>query len=117
MEFTNFEREFLEDLKRYPFQEEIKQLETVFSSAEIETYEHTMDNSSIDTSFGKVLMKLWQQGYTFLGTGRAPWLHNGRDVAVVFEDFRTFDKFWYHVSTWIVEDWKDEVDLYFGKKS
>ena len=66
--------------------------------------------------FGKVLTKLRQQGYTFLGTGRAPWLHNGRDVAVVFEDFRTFDKFWYHVSTWIVEDWKDEVDLYFGKK-
>lgn len=112
MEFTNFEKEFLEDLKRYPFQEEIERLEIVFSSAEIETYEHTMDNSSIDTSFGKVLTKLWQQGYTFLGIGRAPWLHNGRDVAVVFEDFRTFDKFWYHVSTHIIEWWKDEVDLY-----
>ena len=115
MEFTNYEKQFLKDLHTYASKEEIERLDFIFSPAQIETYEHTMDNFSLDTSFGEFLHKLRSQGYAFMGIGFAPWKHYDRDIAIVFEDIDTFQKYWYHTNSYIVEWWQDQVALYLGK--
>ena len=48
-----------------PMKKKSKPLDMIFSSAQIETYEHTMDNSSLDTSFGMMLHNLRKNGYVF----------------------------------------------------
>ena len=115
MEFTNIEKQWRKDLNTYASKEEMEHLDMIFSSAQIETYEHTMDNYSMDSSFGEFLHKLRSQGYVFLGVGKAPWIHSGRDTAIVFEDVNTFQKYWYHTNSYIIEWWQEQVALYTGR--
>ena len=84
-------------------------------SSRILALRSTMDNFSLDTSFGEFLHKLRSQGYAFMGIGFAPWKHYDRDIAIVFEDIDTFQKYWYHTNSYIVEWWQDQVALYLGK--
>lgn len=113
MEFTNIEKEWLQDIKKYACDDEVERILLVeFPPYMIETYNHTMDNYSIDTSFGMVLHKLRKEGYMFLGTGKAPWQHNGRDMAVIFEDTSTYDKYWYHTTSFIIEVWQEQARLF-----
>lgn len=116
MEFNNYEKQFLKDLDTYASKNEIERLDMIYSSTQIESYEHIMDNSSIDSSFGKFLHKLRSQGYTFLGIGKAPWPHYDRDIAIVFEDVDNFQKYWYHTNLYIIEWWQSQVALYLGKE-
>lgn len=116
MEFTNYEKQFLKDLDTYARKEEIERLDMIFSSAQIETYEHTMDNFTMDSSFGEMLHKMRSYGHAFLGVGKAPWLHSGRSMAVVFEDIDTFTKYWYHINDYIIDLWRDQVAVYLGKE-
>lgn len=115
MEFINFEKQYLKDIDTYASKEEIERLDMIFSSAQIETYEHTMDNYSMDSSFGEFLHKLRSQGYVFMGIGKAPWVHYDRDIAIVFEDVDTFQKYWYHTNSYIIEWWQEQVAWYLGK--
>lgn len=115
MEFTDIDKKYFKDLDTYATKEEIERLDAIYSSAQIETYEHTMDNSSLDTSFGETLHKLRAYGFAFMGIGKAPWVHNGRDMAVIFEDADTFQKYWYHTNSYIIEWWQDQVALYLRK--
>lgn len=115
MEFNDLEKQWIKDIDTYGSKEEIERLDMIFSSTQIETYEHTMDNYSMDSSFGEFLHKLRSQGYAFLGVGRAPWIHGGRDMAIVFENVDTFDKYWYHTNSYIIEWWQEQVALYLGK--
>lgn len=115
MELTNLDRQHNKDIETYAHEEEIQALDMIFSSAQIETYEHTMDNSSLDTSFGMMLHNLRKNGYVFIGIGKAPWVHNGRDMAIVFEDPYDFKKYWYHTNSFITEWWQEQVAIYLGK--
>lgn len=115
MEFIDVEKQFIKDLDMYASKEEMERLDMIFSSAQIEGYEHTMDNYSMDSSFGEFLHKLRSQGYAFLGVGRAPWVHYDRDTAIVFEDINTFQKYWYHTNSYIVEWWQEQIALYTGR--
>lgn len=115
VKLTNLNRQFNQEIEKYAHEEEIQALDMIFSLAQIETYEHTMDNSSLDSSFGLMLHKLRKNGYAFLGIGKAPWVHQGRDMAIVFEDSYDFKKYWYHVSSSAVEWWQEQVAIYLGK--
>ena len=116
MEFNNLEKQWIKDIDTYAFKEEIERLDMIYSSAQIETYEHTMDNFTLDSSFGKTLHNLRSNGYAFMGIGRAPWIHSGRDMAVIFEDVDTFQKYWYHTNAFIIEWWQEQVALYLRKE-
>ena len=50
-----------------------------------------------------------------MGIGKAPWVHYDRDIAIVFEDVDTFQKYWYHTNSYIIEWWQEQVALYLGK--
>lgn len=115
MEFTDYEKAFLWDIEHFA-RDEIFLMNNTFSAAQVETYEHTMDNMSMDTSFGEMIHKLRQYGYNFLGVGIAPWVHSGRDMAVIFEDNITFQKYWYHIDSYLIEWWKEQIDLFLGKE-
>ena len=115
MEFNDLEKQWIKAIDKYASKEEIERLDEIFSSAQIESYEHTMDNYSLDSSFGEFLHKLRSQGFAFLGTGKAPWIHGERDAAIVFEDVDTFQKYWYHTNFYIIEWWQEQVALYLGK--
>ena len=115
MELNNLEKQLCKDLDMYAHKDEIERLDMIFSSAQIETYEHTMDNFTLDSSFGETLHKMRTYGYNFLGIGKAPWVHNGRDMAVVFEDVDTFNKYWYHTNEYIISWWQEQVALYLRK--
>ena len=115
MELNNVEKEYIRDIEKYAHADEIERLDMIHSSAQISGYEHTMDNSSLDTSFGKMLHKLRTNGYAFMGIGKAPWLHHERDMAIIFEDVDTFEKYWYHTNSYIVEWWQEQVALYLRK--
>lgn len=113
--FYNVDDMYAKDLKAYASKEEMAMLDAIHSSAQIETYEHTMDNFSLDCSFGIFLHKLRSEGYAFVGIGTAPWAHNGRTIAVIFEDSDTFQKYWYHTNDYIIEWWQDQVSEYLGR--
>ena len=115
MELTNIHKKFLKEMELYATQEEIEALDMIFSSAQIETYEHTMDNSSLEISFGKTLHNLRKNGYMLLGIGKAPWVHQDRDMAVVFEDSITFQRYWYHTTQLITSWWQEQIAIYLGK--
>lgn len=116
MILNNLEKQWIKDLDTYARKDEIERLDMIFSSAQIETYEHTMDNSTLDSSFGETLHKMRAHGYNFLGVGKAPWVHNGRDMAIIFEDESDFQKYWYHTNSHIIEWWQEQVALYLGKE-
>ena len=116
MELNDLEKQWCKDLDMYAHKDEIERLDMIFSSAQIETYEHTMDNFTLDSSFGETLHKMRTYGYNFLGVGKAPWVHNGRDMAVVFENEYDFQKYWYHTNSYIIEWWQEQVALYLGKE-
>ena len=114
MEFTNYEREFMKALTPHTV-EELLRIKTVWAAYRVESFQHTMDNYTMDSYFGKVLDKMKNLGYTFLGVGNAPYTHGGRSMAVVFED-ANFEKYWYHVDAHIVEWWQEQVELFLGER-
>lgn len=116
MELNSLEKQWIKDINTYVSKEELERLDAIYSSAQIETYEHTMDNFSLDSSFGETIHKLRTYGYAFMGIGRAPWVHHDRDMALIFEDVDTFQKYWYHINSYIVEWWQEQVALYLGKE-
>ena len=116
MELNDLEKQWCKDLDTYTRKDEIERLDMIFSPAQIETYEHIMDNSTLDSSFGKTLHKMRTCGYNFLGVGNAPWVHNGRGMAVVFENEHDFQKYWYHINSYLIRWWQEQVALYLGKE-
>lgn len=115
MEFNDLEKQWVRDLDKYASAEEIERLDMIFSSAQIDSYEHTMDNSALDTSFAIFLHKMRTNGCNFLGIGKAPWPHHERNMAVVFEDADTFEKYWWHTNDYIIDWWREQILLYQGK--
>lgn len=115
MEIINYDKENVMALSRCS-REEIETIYNIFPSYKVETFIHTMDNYTMDSYFGIILDKMKKLGYTFLGVGNAPYTHSGRSMAVVFEDNKTFETYWYHVDAHIVEWWQEQVDLFLRKK-
>ena len=65
-----------------------------------------MQTEELDKTLSRkadTLIKRHHSGYGF------------EDIAIVFEDIDTFQKYWYHTNTYIVEWWQDQVALYLGK--
>lgn len=82
-----------------------------FSPERIASYQHEMDNSFINWSYGLTVHNLRRLGYQILGTGASPWVHLGQEMAVVFEDCETFEKFWCHISMPIFRAWLRQTEL------
>ena len=55
MEFIDYEKVHKENFKRFVTDKDIEALEDEITSTEISTYEHEMNNSFMDLSFGKTL--------------------------------------------------------------
>lgn len=111
MEFINYENRAKRSFRDNVTQQDIARLQEPLSSIEIGNYEHEMDNSFVDAYFGNMIGNLHQNGYSFVGIGKAPWHHHGLTMAVVFEDNQTFDKYWCHVSDIMTTYWMAECPL------
>ena len=112
MEFTDYEKVHKENFKRFVTDKDIAALEDEITSTEISTYEHEMNNSFMDLSFGKTLDNIRFSGYNFIGIGKAPYPHHDWHWALVIEDNKTFEKFWFHLPNYLVEDWREEKGKY-----
>ena len=93
MEFIDYEKEYRKNFQRFVTPEILTILEEDLTSTEIANYEHEMNNSFIDCSFGKTIDNIQFSGYNFIGIGKAPYPHHDWHWAVVIEDNKTFEKF------------------------
>lgn len=112
MEFINYEKLHRKYFCRYVTKQEIAALEQEITSTEIASYEHEMNNSFVDLSFGKTIDNLRKQNYNFIGIGKAPYPHHDWHWAIVFEDNTTFEKYWCHIDDYLVDDWREEKGKY-----
>ena len=109
MEFVNYERQYQHAFELYVHSLDRLALSVVYSSATIETYQHDMDNAFVSTSYGETVHNLRSRGCQILGTGRAPWLHRGDDVAIIYEDAETYEKYWCHINEKILNWWLEQA--------
>ena len=86
MEFINYEREYKKTFDLYVNDLDKRALGVVYSSAAIDAYQHDTDNSFVSTSYGMTVHQLRTRGCQILGTAKAPWIHRGDDIAVIYED-------------------------------
>lgn len=115
MEFINYEREYAKDFKEYCNQNDVIALKNVYSSELLSTFTHASDNGFIETSFGKTIHQLSLRNCQFLGTARAPWVHRGDDLAVIYEDVNTFETFWCHINNKILTWWVEQAEQSEGR--
>lgn len=115
MTFSNYEKEYASDMKRYASKEEIDALDNLISSNHLTIENHDRDNSFIDTSFGLTLHNLRSQDCYLRGIGKAPWIHLGQDCAIVYENVETFEIKWCHISYKVINWWREQINLYFEK--
>ena len=112
MEFINLDNFGKLSYNKNVTETEDQKLYNEFSSTEISTYEHEMNNGFIDCFFGETLRQMRLYNYNFLGVGKAPWPHHDWNMAVVFEDKTTFEKYWCHVAQYLIDEWREEKGKY-----
>lgn len=109
MEFINYEREYKKAFDLYVNDLDMKALNIVFDAYRVETYQHDPDNSFIATSYGMTVHQLRTRGCQILGTAKAPWTHRGDDIAVIYEDADTYEKYWCHINKRILDWWLEQA--------
>ena len=112
MEFIDYEKLYKQNFKQFVKPHHLVALEEDLTSTEISVYEHEMNNSFIDCSFGKTIDNIEFSGYNFIGIGKAPYPHHDWYWAIVIEDKKTFDKFWCHLPDYLAQDWREEKGKY-----
>lgn len=110
MEFINHEREHKRLFNLYVSSLDKDALKKAYTSSSIYFYEHEMDNSFIHSSYGKTINNMRSRGYQILGIGNAPYVHQGQNLAVVFEDMETFTRYWCHLSQSTYEWWLEQAE-------
>lgn len=101
MREDNIYRHYINDLDRIA-------LATSYSTSRTTAYQHESDNSFISLAYGRTVHNMRQRGYQILGTGKAPYPHLNQEMAIIFEDMDTYEKYWCHVSERIFRMWLDE---------
>lgn len=69
MNFINYDKVRETSFKKYVTKEIVDILQKDLTSIEIDSYQHEMNNSFIDLSFGETIRQLQEQNYNFLGVG------------------------------------------------
>ena len=108
----DYEKEYEHNFKAYVKEIHLLALDNYLTSTEINTYEHEMDNSFIDCSFGATINNIERSGYNFIGIGEAPYPHHDWHYAIVLENKKTFEKYWCHIPAYLIEDWNEEKGKY-----
>lgn len=111
MKFTNYESQYAHDMNMYVNSMDKIALRSVFSTELLDGYTHDNDNGFVDTSYGKTIHQLRLRGCQILGTARAPWAHRGDDLAVIYEDADTYEKYWCHINERILNWWIEQADM------
>lgn len=112
MEFINPDKQYEKETKEYCSKQDIAALSNDYSTAEVSDFQHTIDNSFLESSYGKTCDTMRQRGYQILGLcSNAPWYHGNCYSAVVFEDTRNYDIFWCHINDTITNWWKGQANV------
>lgn len=91
--------------------EDLAALRESYDSTRLQTFHHSMDNGFLDTSYGVTCENLRQSGYKAIGVCyNTPWVHQGRDCAIVYKDTNTEEVNWVHINDIILRVWNKEVD-------
>jgi hypothetical protein len=112
MEFENPIEKYKKEFVQYATFEDIIAINNEITLTELSNFKHETDNRWLETSLGKTVHLMRQYGYNFVGyCAQAPWISTGRDCAVVFEDSATFEKYWCHINTSILNWWKEQAGI------
>lgn len=100
---------YQKDFQKYATEDDCKALHTSFYSVEVnDCCQHEMDNSFISTSYGQTVHNLRSRDCQILGTSVAPWPRRGDDLAIIYENVETFEKFWCHINQTILNWWLEQ---------
>ena len=109
MEFVNYEQKYKKAFDMYVHNLDRQALSVVYNSAAVDTYQHDMDNSFVNTSYGETVHNLRTRGCQILGTAKAPWPHRGDDIAIIYEDVDTYERHWCHINERILKWWLEQA--------
>lgn len=101
--------EYKKETQKYATESEITALHVVFDSSVLVSYYHEMDNSFIDTSFGKTVHNLRSRDCQLLGIAEAPWAHRGDNLAVIYENIEDYKRYWVHINQRILDWWLEQT--------
>lgn len=111
MEFENLVEKYKKEFKQYATIDDKLAIKNEITLTELSSIEHNPDNSWLDSSLGKTVHSMRQCGYNLVGyCTQAPWYAYGRDCAIVFEDSSTFEKYWCHANSRILNWWKEQAE-------
>lgn len=109
MEFVNYEQQYKKAFDLYVHDIDKRALSVVYNSATVDVYQHDMDNGFVSTSYGETIHKLRTRGCQILGTAKAPWAHRGDDIAIIYEDVDTYERYWCHINERILNWWLEQA--------